>query len=115
MNRTGRHWLLSALAVSMLSSVVACSTTPYKTSEQQLTDKETATAVQNALNADTHIYTQHVTVQVDNGIVHLGGYIWSDFDMYEAQRIAESTPGVTKVVNEMELERQGIDNSPVSR
>ena len=88
---------------------------PHKTSEQQVNDKETAEAVEAALKANTHIYTQHITVQVDNGVVHLGGYVWTDFDQYEAERTAESVPGVTKVVDEMELERNGIDNSPVSR
>jgi osmotically-inducible protein OsmY len=54
-------------------------------------------------------------VQADNGVVHLGGYVWNDFDQYEAERTAESVAGVSKVVDEMELERNGIDNSNVSR
>lgn len=104
-----------ALAVTALSCAVACSTTPRKTSEQQLTDKETEARVQSALTADTHIYAQHITVGADNGVVHLGGYVWNDYDLEEAQRVAEAVPGVTRVVDEMELERGGTDNSAVSR
>ena len=115
MNQRTNRSLHTLLAASVLLCAVACSTTPRKTSEQQQDDKATVAAVQSALSADTHIYTRHVTVQADNGVVHLGGYVWNDFDLYEAQRIAESVPGVTKVVDEMELERQGIDNSDVSR
>jgi len=105
----------AALAVSVLSLAAACSTTPRKTSEQQLTDKETETRVQSALTADTHIYAQHITVGADNGVVHLGGYVWNDYDLEEAQRVAEGVSGVTQVVDEMELERGGTDNSAVSR
>lgn len=105
----------TSLAVTVLFCAAACSTTPHKTSEQQQTDKETAARVQSALDADTHIYARHISVVADNGVVHLGGYVWNNSDLYEAQRIAESVPGVTQVVDEMELERGGIDNSPVSR
>jgi osmotically-inducible protein OsmY len=54
-------------------------------------------------------------VQADNGVVHLGGYVWNDEDLYEAQRVAGAVPGVTQVVDDMELERGGIDNTDVSR
>ncbi len=104
----------AALLLALLA-VTACASAPRKTSEQRVADQETAERVQSALAADTHIFTRHITVQADNGVVHLGGFVWSDYDQWEAQRIAESVPGVTQVLNEMELERQGIDNSPVSR
>jgi hypothetical protein len=109
--------IVNTLAGILLTSVLmaACTSAPQKTSEQALADKETAEAVQRALSADTHIYTQHVQIEVDHGVVHLSGYVWNDFDQSEAERIAESVAGVTKVVDEMELEREGIDNSPVGR
>jgi osmotically-inducible protein OsmY len=110
-----KHVPYTALAVMLCSCVVACSTTPHRTSEQLQTDKETAERVQSALNADTYIYARHVTVQADNGVVHLGGYVWNDYDLSEVQRVAAAVPGVTQVIDEMELERGGIDNSAVSR
>jgi osmotically-inducible protein OsmY len=48
-------------------------------------------------------------------VVRLSGYVWSQPDLLEAQRIAEAVQGVTRVVDDLELERGGIDNSPVSR
>lgn len=107
--------LYSVFAVTVLSCATACSTMSRETSDQQQADKATAESVQNALNADSHIYARHISVQADNGVVHLGGYVWNDDDLYEAQRIAEAVPGVSKVVDDMELERGGIDNSATSR
>jgi osmotically-inducible protein OsmY len=115
MNQLTKRSLNVAVAAAVLSCTAACSTTPTKTSEQQLADNETAARVRSALAADSHIYTQHVSVQADNGVVELGGYVWNDYDLAEAERIAQSVSGVSQVVDKMELERGGVDNSPVSR
>jgi osmotically-inducible protein OsmY len=37
----------------------------------------------------------------------LSGYIWDTDALYKAQRIAAAVPGVTRVVDQMELERAG--------
>jgi osmotically-inducible protein OsmY len=110
-----KRMVYTALAVTVLCCAVACSTTPRKTTEQQLADKETADRVQSALSADSLIYARHISVRSDNGVIHLSGFVWNPEDLYEAQRIAESVPGVSKVVDELELEREGLGNSPVSR
>jgi osmotically-inducible protein OsmY len=115
MVQSTQRLLTTALAVAVICSALGCASTPRKTSEQQLADRETVTRVQSALNADSTIYARHISVQADNGVVHLGGYVWNNDDLYVAQRIAETVPGVTQVVDEMELERGGIDNSAVSR
>lgn len=115
MNQVTVGVLYGALVGSALCIASGCATAPTKTSEQRVNDETTAEAVQAALKANTHIYSQHITVQADNGVVHLGGYVWTDDDLYAAERTAESVPGVSKVVDELELERNGIDNSPVSR
>ena len=110
-----QRMVYAALAATVLSCVAACSSTPRKTTEQQLVDKETAERVQSALLADSLIYARHIAVRADSGVVHLSGYVWNPEDLYEAQRIAETVPGVSKVVDELELEREGLGNSPVSR
>ncbi len=109
-----RRILYAASAAMVLCCAVACSTAPPKTPEQRRADKVTKDLVENALNSDRILYARHITVRVDNGVVHLGGYVWNDDDMYEAQRIAETVPGVTKVIDDMELEREGLDNSAAS-
>ncbi len=115
MVQSTRRILYTGVWVTLLTCAVACSTTPRKTSEQQQADKETAESVQNALDADKLLYAKHITVRADNGVVHLAGYVWNTEDLYEAQRIAETVPGVAQVVDEMELEREGLGDSPVTR
>jgi osmotically-inducible protein OsmY len=98
--------------VSLLIGAAACVTT--KSPEQESQDRTTENAVRSALEADSHIYTDHIKIHVDKGVVHLSGYVWNDFDMYTAQQDALSVDGVRRVVNDMELELEGIGNSPYS-
>jgi osmotically-inducible protein OsmY len=98
--------------VSLLIGAAACVTT--KSPEHESQDRTTENAVRSALEADSHIYTDHIKIHVDKGVVHLSGYVWNDFDMYTAQQDALSVDGVRRVVNDMELELEGIGNSPYS-
>jgi osmotically-inducible protein OsmY len=102
------------LAAATLSGVIACATTP-KTASQLQADKETVDEVQNALNSDQVLYARHIVVQADDGVVQLSGYVWNPDDISEAERVAQNVANVKKVVNQLELERNGIDNSPVTR
>jgi osmotically-inducible protein OsmY len=102
------------LAAVALSGVIACATTPKTTSQMQA-DKETVNEVQSALNSDRVLYARHIVVQADDGVVQLSGYVWNPDDISEAERVAANVTNVKKVVNDLELERNGIDNSPVTR
>jgi hyperosmotically inducible periplasmic protein len=88
---------------------------PPKTDAQRQEDKETAERVQSALDQDSILYAKHIIVRADNGIVRLSGFVWDPPDLDEAARIAEGVPGVSKVVNDLELQRNGIDDSSVVR
>jgi osmotically-inducible protein OsmY len=112
MNKYCSRCLSAAAIVSLLVGAAACVTT--KSPEQEAQDQATENAVRSALQADAHIYTDHVKIHADKGVVHLSGYVWNDFDMYTAQQDAMSVEGVTRVVNDMELELEGIGNSPYS-
>ena len=103
------------LAVAVLSAAVGCSMGPRKSDADRQADKETADRVQAALSADQELYSRHINVHANRGVVRLSGYVWTQPDLLEAQRIAESVQGVSRVVDDLELERGGIDNSPVSR
>ena len=102
-----------SVAVAVLLG--ACASGPRETTAQQQADKRTAEQVEIALNADTALYAKHITVRATNGIVHLTGYVWEAEDFELASAIAENVPGVTKVVNDLELNRNGNDNGAVSR
>jgi osmotically-inducible protein OsmY len=99
------------LALTAAVGAVACATTQSKTPAEVQADKQTAARVEAALNADPQIFARHIDVYADNGVVHLRGYVWDERDFREAKRVAASTPGVTQVVSEMELQRGGRNGS----
>lgn len=105
----------SAIAVAVLCGVAACASGPRKTDAQRQADKETAARVEAALNADKELYAKHISVYADNGVVRLTGYVWNTSDFQTAVIIAEGVDGVTGVVNDLELNRNGNDNGPVAR
>jgi osmotically-inducible protein OsmY len=104
-----------SIAVALLCGVAACASGARKTDAQLQADKETAARVEAALNQDKGLYAQHITVRADNGIVRLTGYVWEASDFQTAVIIAEGVEGVTAVVNNLELNRNGNDNGPVAR
>ena len=103
------------MAVAVLCGVAACAAGPHKTDAQRQADRETAERVEAALNADEALYARHITVHADNGVVRLTGYVWNASDFQTARIIAEGVDGVTGVVIDLELNRNGNDNGPVSR
>jgi hyperosmotically inducible periplasmic protein len=111
MNRTMR----AAIAVALVCGTVACATGPRKSEAQQQADNETANRVQLALNTDKVLYARHITIRADNGVVVLGGYVWTQPELLEAIRIASDVPGVAKVVDRIEIDRGDISDSSVSR
>lgn len=104
-----------SLAVALLCGVAACASGPAKTAAQRQADKETAERVEAALNSDKTLYAKHITAHADNGVVRLTGYVWNASDFQTAVLIAEGVQGVTGVVNDLELNRNGNENGAVSR
>jgi osmotically-inducible protein OsmY len=76
-----------------------------ETSRQSPADKQLAQRVYAQLTADRLDYYKHVTVLADNGVVTLGGSVGTTDALNKAKRIAGGVPGVTKVVDQMTLER----------
>ena len=105
----------ASVAVAVLCGVAACASAPAKTDTQAQADKVMAERVEAALNADRSLFAKHITAHADNGVVRLTGYIWEASDFEEANYIASNVPGVTKVVNDLELNRNGNDSSPSAR
>jgi osmotically-inducible protein OsmY len=108
-----RTSLTFAVAVSCV--MAACASGPKKTDAQVQADKETVERVETALSADRGLYAKHIIVHADNGVVSLSGYVWEASDFQEAVLVAEGVPGVTGVINNLELNRNGNDNGPVAR
>jgi osmotically-inducible protein OsmY len=104
-----------ALALVLLGGVLGCDHTPPRTDAEKQTDRELAERVDRALQTDQQLYAKHISVHVAGGVARLTGYVWESPDLLEAKRVAEAVPGVTGVVNDLELQRNGLGNSPVSR
>ena len=60
-------------------------------------------------------YARHITIRADSGVVTLGGYVWSPEDLVQAKDDAQAVPGVTKVVDRMEVDRGAVSDSAVTR
>ena len=115
MSRSIKRVQYAAAAVAVLCGVAACASAPAKTDAQMQADKVMSERVEAALNADRSLFSKHITAHADNGVVRLTGYVWESSDFEEASYIASNVPGVTKVVNDLELNRNGNDNAPTSR
>ena len=109
------HMSRAALTMTLLVSVLACTHAPSRTAAQKEADQEIEAQVDKALQDDTLLYAKHINVHSYNGAVRLSGYVWESPDLLEAQRIAEGVKGVTRVENDLELQRNGLGDSPVSR
>ena len=48
----------------------------------------------------------------DNGVVTLGGYVWTTQEIQQARQDAQRAQGVTKVVNRIQVDRGAIQNAP---
>ncbi len=81
-------------------------TGPHRTEAERQADKETADRVLAALSADQELYSRHINVHANSGVVRLSGYVWTQPDLEEAKRVAESVQGVSRVVDDLELEQQ---------
>jgi hyperosmotically inducible periplasmic protein len=81
-------------------------------SKESAADKQTAQRVYDKLNADKVDYYKHVTVTAANGVVTLGGSVESAQALNKAKKIAGGVQGVTKVVDQMEVERAPARPSP---
>jgi osmotically-inducible protein OsmY len=104
-----------ALVAVCAGSVLGCSTGPAKSEAELQADKATVDRVEQALNADKDLYARHIVVRADNGVVRLSGFVWEPPELDEAVRVASAVQGVSRVVNSLELQRNGVDNSNVSR
>jgi osmotically-inducible protein OsmY len=97
--------LASAAALAQSQSADAPATRANSSQDAAVADRVSA-----ALNAEPHHFYRHVTVSVTNGVVRLGGLAGSTGAIAAAERIARNTEGVSRVENQVQLEREG--NTP---
>jgi len=76
---------VAALARSGVSTIVV---TAMKIPER-VADVEVRNKVETALHSDPYFYDAHVTVIVKDGVVHLQGVVFDDWDLRTARRLSK--------------------------
>jgi osmotically-inducible protein OsmY len=97
---------LAAVILAALALNAGCSTVPPRSPQQLRADEATTDRITLALDEEPVYFFRHVDVDVQNGVATLSGYVWTTDALYVAQQITRRVPGVTRVVNRMELERE---------
>jgi osmotically-inducible protein OsmY len=107
--------IFGAVATAMVVVSAAGCVGPRKSEAQLAADHDTVDRVQAEFNADKTLFSRHITVRADGGVVTLGGYAWTPEEIVQAQQDAQRAPGVTNVVNRIEVDRGAVQDSAVTR
>ena len=93
----------AAPAISRSASIAA-STTQFA---DWVADEELKKRVKAALHADPYFSDEHVTVSVEKGVVVLRGFVFNDWDVRDALRIARKAAGDRPVSDSLSIEQGG--------
>jgi osmotically-inducible protein OsmY len=80
---------------------------PTTQGADRLTDEELKKRVKAALHNDPYFYDEHVTVSVEKGVVVLRGFVFSDWDLRDAIRIAKKAAGDRQVIDNLTIKLGG--------
>jgi osmotically-inducible protein OsmY len=70
-------------------------------------DEKLRKHVKAALHVDPYFYDRHVTVAIENGVVVLRGFVFSDWDLRQALSIARQAAGDKTVVDNLSVKEGG--------
>ena len=104
-------WRIIGSAVTCTSVailVAACAADPPRTLEQQQSDMNAMKEFYTRLESERDDYYPHVAIRVENGVAHLSGYVWNEQALYRAKDVASGVPGITSVVDTLELDVDGL-------
>jgi osmotically-inducible protein OsmY len=101
--RRTRADLRAARAMTIMLFALSCASTPPESPEQAEADAATAARVYAALEADRlHLYIG-LQVRVRNGVAYISALTFDGTVRDAATEIAREVPGVTRVVNQIEV------------
>lgn len=70
-------------------------------------DEELRNRVATALHSDPYFYDAHVTVTVEKGAVVLRGFVFGEWDLRDAIRIARAAAGDKRVIDSLSIVQGG--------
>jgi osmotically-inducible protein OsmY len=80
---------------------------PLTAGAQSAADEDLRNRVATALRSDPYFYDAHVTVTVEKGAVVLRGFVFSEWDLRDAIRIARTAAGDIRVVDSLSIVQGG--------
>jgi hypothetical protein len=72
-----------------------------------IADEKLRKQVKAALHADPYFYDRHLTVSIEDGVVVLRGFVFSDWDLRQALSIARKAAGDKTVVDHLSIKEGG--------
>ena len=101
---------------SLFSAVALCAPPPELQHEIVVTaarhsDALMTAKVMTALQQDPYIFSDHVTVTTENGVVRVGGVVRDASDLFAILRLAHRIAGKGRVVDEIEFEPEDDDGN----
>jgi osmotically-inducible protein OsmY len=88
-------------------ALLACSGLGAYEESAGAADQQLKNNVDNALTSDPYFYGAHVIASVENGNVVLRGFVFSDWDLRDAIRIATRAAGGRRVIDDLTIEVAG--------
>jgi osmotically-inducible protein OsmY len=99
-----RHHKVRGFALAAPLLLAAAAFAPIAVAGSQ-EDAAAESKIKSALTAEPNYYFKHVDVTVKDGVAHLRGSVGTADAMARAKQIARDAPGVTRVENDMKVER----------
>jgi BON domain len=104
MNTKSSLFVPLVLPIALLALAVACTKPPN--------DAQITADVQSKLGADSGLGNKQINVQADHGTVTLSGNVDNDAQREAASKYAASEPGVSKVINNLQVATTAAASEP---
>jgi osmotically-inducible protein OsmY len=113
--RSGKHNSIvtvavaaAALALGTISTAAHAQDSSSAYANQRGSDAEVAARVKDALQSNATLDSRHIDVAVEDGEVHLKGFVQDPRTLLAAYQVATEAAGDHKIVNELIIK----ENSP---
>jgi osmotically-inducible protein OsmY len=94
-------------AASAQEILLTAAALPAEQQHISTADQQLQRNVENALRSDPYFYDAHVTVSVRESVVVLQGFVFSDWDLRDAIRIATKAAAGRRVIDNLTIEVGG--------
>lgn len=71
-------------------------------------DLDLASRVKTALHSNPYVYDKHVEVSIEHGDVVLRGFVFSEWDLRNALRIATEAAAGRRVIDDISIKEGGL-------